>query len=202
MAKISKPIIAVDVDEVLVPHFQDLIDWYNDTYGTKLVMADNHPTDTTNWGTKSVEEAVRRVHNFYETGVFKQAVPFAEAKAAVRKLAERYKLVVVTARDTILEEATRQWLSEHFEEFFAEAHFTAQYSLEGKSRSKADVCVESGASYLVDDDLSNILKASALGVKGILFADYPWSQADELPANVTRCLDWEAVLEYFDGRDN
>jgi len=196
----SKPIIAVDIDEVLVPHFQDLIDWYNSQYGTRLTLHDIHASDTTNWGNASFEETVRRVHGFYETDSFKHVQPFAEAKPVLLVLSERYSLVIVTARDTIIEKMTRDWLALHFQDFFGEAHFTAQYSLEGKGRSKAEVCKEINAAYLIDDDPKNILAACEQGVRGILFGDYPWSKSKKLPGGVTRCHDWAAVQEYFNGR--
>jgi uncharacterized HAD superfamily protein len=195
----SKPIIAVDIDDVLVPHFQDLADWYNGEYGTSLTLADNHPKDTTNWGTATVEEAVRRVHRFYETDIFMHAQPVSEAKEVLRGLSRNYDLIAITARDTILEKATRDWLSEHFSELIREAHFTPRYNLEGKNRTKAEVCSEVGAAYLIDDDLHNLLGALEVGTKGILFADFPWSQSDTLPDGIVRCKDWPAVLEYFNG---
>lgn len=196
----AKPVIAVDMDDVLLPHFQDLADWYNKTFGTTLTLADNHPkgTDVSKWGTKSVPEAVRRVHGFYDTPEFLQAQPYAEAKTVLRALSERYRLVIITARDTIIEKVTRDWLEQHFADFFEAIHFTAQYSLEGKNRSKAVVCHEIQAEYLIDDDIKNLLDAREVGVKGVLFADYPWSKTDELPEGITRCLDWPAVLTYFE----
>jgi 5'(3')-deoxyribonucleotidase len=197
----SKPILAVDIDEVLVPHFQDLIDWYNNEYGTRLTLADNHPKSTENWGTDSVEEAVRRVHRFYETDNFKLALPVEEAKASLAKLSRKYDLVVVTARDTLIEQSTRQWLDKHFAELIREAHITPRYNLEGKNRTKAEVCAEIGAAYLRDDDLGNLVGALKVGTKGVLFGDFPWSPKDKLPDGIAYCADWAGVVEFFDGQN-
>lgn len=197
MPVMNKPVIAVDIDEVLLPHFEDLITWYNKTYGTFVKLADNGNHDLKVWDTNTLEEAVKRVHSFYETSEFKSAKPFHEALGVLNTLSHKYDLVVVTARDSIIEESTRLWLKEHFKDLIMQAHFTAFYSLEGKMRKKADVCLEIKAKYLIDDSLGNILGAAEVDVHGILFGDYPGNQIVELPPNVIRCKDWAAVLEYF-----
>lgn len=195
-----KPIIAVDIDDVLLPHFQDLINWYNRTYGTKVTLADNNGTDPRPWGTDTDEEAIRRVHHYFETAEFRDALPFTEAKEVLFRLSGHYRLIVISARDSLIEEMTRDWLKRHFSELVHDAHFTARYSLEGKKREKGDVCREVGAAYLIDDSLDNALSAAAAGVDTLLFGTYPWNEAATLPPKVIRCADWPAVEEYFDAQ--
>lgn len=199
VAMSKKPVIAVDIDDVLMPHFEDLAHWYNTEYGTRLTLADNYSDDNAVWGTDTEEEAIRRVQRFYGTKEFLQSKPAEEAEAVLRHLSERYELVIVTARDTILEEATHEWLQRHFRELFRKVHFTAHYALDGTRKSKADLCKEINASYLIDDTPHHALPAAKAGVKVLLFGDYPWNQIAELPAGVVRCKDWQAVQEYFDG---
>lgn len=190
----------MDIDDTMVMHFQDLIDWYNGKYGTRLTLEHNHPTVVEPWGTDSDSEAIRRVHQFFDTPEFRNAQPFKEAAAALRVLSERYNLVVVTSRDTIIEQVTLAWLDEHFAEVFKGVYFAAMYSLEGKSRSKVEVCRSIGALYLIDDTLDTAEKAAAASMEAVLFGNYPWNEAEELPVGVTRCKDWPAVSEYFDVR--
>ena len=190
--------IAVDVDDVLLPNFQALVGWHNRTYGTSLVLADNGSEDLTRWGADSPEEAIRRVQVFFDSDEFKAIRPFEDARRALAQLNERYDLMVLTARDTIIEATTREWISEHFADLFREVHFTAKYSLEGKRRQKADVLRETKASYLIDDALENIIPATDVGIRGLLYGDYPWNQTNSLSGGVTRVKDWAAVLQYFD----
>lgn len=194
-----KQIIAVDIDDVLVPHFQDLIAWYNREYGTKLRLADNYSDDLRVWGTKTDEEAILRVHRYYDTPEFASSRPFHEAETVLRDLSTTYDLVLVTARDTIIEAATREWVEAHFGELFQAVHFTAHYSLEGRRRTKADLCVEIGARYLIDDTPHHALAAAEVGVRVLLFGNYPWNDLSDLPDRVTRCKDWPEVREYFGG---
>lgn len=201
MKRMKKPIIAVDVDDTLVPHFQDLIDWYNQEYGTRVELADyrSGPENIYKWGTTDFETAIRQVTRFYDTPAFQDAKPHKQAVEVLEALSLSYDLIVVTARDTIIEEATHQLLKEHFVGLFGQVHFTAFYSLEGKARTKGEVCREAGAAYLIDDTAENCIEAVEAGCKAILFGDYPWSNRVELPAGVIRCLDWPAVEEYFNG---
>lgn len=198
-----KEIIAVDVDvdDVLVTHFQDLMNWYNGEFDTQLTLADNHPTSFENWNASSFNEAVQRVQRFFETPAFLNALPHDEAIITLTSLSKRYDLMVLTSRDVIIEKVTRHWIDLHFPQLFKATHFTSAYSLEGKARSKADVCLEIGAKYLIDDLLDTVTKVAKLGVQAVLFGNFPWNQSDTLPEGVTRCLDWPAVQEYFDGRD-
>lgn len=194
----NKPMIAVDIDEVLTPHFQDLINWYNLQYGTKLTLTDNHPTDTSNWGTETIIEAVKRVQKFFETEAFKNSQPFAEAKNAVKLLSKNYEMVIITSRDTIIEKLTRDWLDHHFPELFRDAHFAAMYSLDNKARPKAVIAKDIGVEFMIDDSLEHITNAAKLGITGLLFGNYPWNQTDRLPGGVTRVKNWQEVLDYFD----
>lgn len=204
MATMSKPVVAVDIDDVLVPHFVPLIAWYNQEYGTKLTAADHSPVGTPEelqaWKAASYQQAVRQVHRFFDTSTFLQAEPLPGAAEVLQRLRERYELVVVTSRDTIIETQTRDWLEKYFAGLFADVHFTARYSLEGKSRSKIEVCQSVAAAYLIDDILSSTLQAAEAGMAGVLFGRYAWNRTDQLPRGITRCQDWRAVEEYFHGR--
>jgi uncharacterized HAD superfamily protein len=145
------------------------------------------------------KEAIQRVHNFFDTEEFKNAKPFGNAQDALLKLSHRYKLVIVTARDTIIEQVTREWLDRHFQELVSSIHFTAQYNLDGLARSKAEVIKAIGATYLIDDAPDHISEAAKAGVHCVLFGVYPWNKNVQVSADVVRCADWQAVLEYFDG---
>ncbi len=195
----SKPIIVIDVDDVLLPHFGCLIAWYNAEYGTNVTMAINHSVDVMAWGADSIEEAVHRVHRYFETDTFKNEKPYDEAGPALTELGQNYELVIITGRDEAIEDITRDWLQTYFPDVFKEVHFTSLYSLVGKSRSKAEVTALLNADYFIDDNLPAVTEVAASGVPSLLFGDYPWNETDSLPGNVTRVADWPAVLKYFDG---
>lgn len=197
----SKPVIALDIDDTLFDHFADIVIWYNAKYGTQLTLANNHPNGVEalkQWNVSSIEQAVVRVHDFYNTPEFINAQPYQQALHVVPLLAERFHMVVVTARDVeVLEEFTHQWLQEYFSGLYREVHFTGQYNLNGKTRTKREVLAQIGAKYLIDDSLKNCLEAVSIGATGLLFGEYPWNSAEEVPAGIMRVRDWHAVEEYF-----
>jgi len=198
----SKPVVAIDLDDVLTPHFEGLIQWYNAKYATNLTLEHNHPTDPTPWGTESVKEAVKRVHGYFDTENFKNEQPFEEVTRVLDQLSKNFDLVVITGRDHMIEDITSKWLKKHFPDIFNDVHFTAQYSLQGKSRSKKDVALSTNASYLIDDNLEAVIDANSVGIKGILFGNYPWNKSNKLPIGVVRCRDWLEVQGYLNNAQN
>jgi uncharacterized HAD superfamily protein len=194
----NRETIAVDIDDVLVPHVKDLITWHNRQYGTQMTLQQYHSKDPKDWGAKTIEEAIKRVQKFFITRDFTEAKPTDEASKALRALSQNYNLIVITSRDNIIEDTTKRWLDQNFPELFQETHFTARFNLGGDSRLKSSVALAAKAKYLIDDALDNAEEAAKAGIRVLLFGNYPWNQIEELPDGITRVNDWQAVLEYFD----
>jgi uncharacterized HAD superfamily protein len=196
----SKQTIAVDIDDVLVPHVEDLISWHNREYGTNMDLVHYHSRNPKDWGSETIEDAIKRVQRFFTTPDFLDAQPMESAAEVLAELSKRYNLIVITSRDNIIEDVTNDWLNNHFPEVFKEAHFTARFNLEGKSGKKSAVALDAKAKYLIDDTLENVIETAEAGIDVLLFGDYPWNQIEKLPERVTRVHNWTQVLEYFDGR--
>jgi hypothetical protein len=118
----------------------------------------------------------------------------------VDELSSDFDLVIVTARHPDYEKNTKAWINSHFENKFHDVIQIGHPDVVEKPQTKAEVCKAIGAIGLVDDSLGHVQKCAAQGLDGILFGDYPWNQSDELPEGVTRCVNWSAVLEHFNGR--
>jgi 5'(3')-deoxyribonucleotidase len=196
----SKPIIAIDMDEVLVPHFEGLIHYHNDKYGTKIKFEEiKHHHFEEYWGI-SWEESLRRGWQ-YIIDNHEKAEPLLGAVDALRKLQKKYRLIVVTLRsESAVSEVTNHWLDKFFKGVVEEILFMEEDEQHYKLKTKAEICNELGANWLIDDSLTQILATAEAGVKGILFGDYAWNQAEKLPQNVTRVKGWPEVLEYFDAQ--
>lgn len=197
----SKPVLALDIDDTLFDHFADIVTWYNAHYGTQLTLANNHPRgedELRDWCVSTVDQAVKRVHAFYDTPEFRNAQPYRDALRVVPSLALQYDIIIVTARDSdILEDFTHTWLEQHLSGHYKEVHFTGQYNLSGKSRTKKAVLSEINARYLLDDSLPNCLEAVESGAEGLLFGNYPWNETEVLPDGITRLRDWQEVERYL-----
>lgn len=123
-----------------------------------------------------------------------------EGTAALRRLG--YHLVIITARNEYIRDASWEWTQRHFPDCFQEiictGHFAAQQRPDGvpdqpnvipKRVTKAEVCIRIGAKLLIDDSLENAM-ASAEHVPEseddvvppvLLFGDYQWNKRLSFP---------------------
>lgn len=197
----GKPIIAVDVDEVLFPLMPTLIEFHNSRYGTSFEldhMTSYHIQDLTG---ETEKQILVKFAEYLKTEHYTAGRPVDGAIEAIKQLKERYDLVLITARQSIYRGATEQFIDEHFGGLFDRLRYTHTLEKPDVRLSKFDICRELGAEALIDDGLHNISEVSEGGIEGILFGNYPWNQTDELPAGVTRCEHWPDVLEHFDAKD-
>ncbi len=148
------------------------------------------------WPTGSAEGAI--VFENYKNQVTTEIAPVSGAVEALGNLSTKYDVIIMTSRDITVEKITRGWLNRQFPDVFKDVHLLGNKYESVKYRPKAAVCKELGVFCLIDDSLRPIRETAAVGIKALLFGDYPWNQAKELPEGVTRAKNWQEVLEYFD----
>eukprot|EP01039_Chlorochromonas_danica_P003281 gene3281-3598_t len=181
MASGNKPIVAVDIDEVLAQFIPKLADFHNDIYGGPSLSAESFVSYEFHkvWG-GSIEECNQKMEAFFESDYFKERIdPMPHALETLQRMKEKYSLHVVTARQHKVEEVTRSWLSKYFPNIFEDIHFGNHYSTSGKSRSKAEMCKSIGAKVLIDDSLIYATQCALADISVVLFGHYPWNQCIE-----------------------
>jgi len=204
--QMKKPIIAVDIDDVLSKTSQAFVEFSNATWGHTLKPEDYDEDWAIIWGT-SVDVTRERADYLHTNGMFGETLHFSDAVSALERLHDRYKLVVATSRRSLIAQITKEWLETYYKGIFDGIFFSGIY--DGKlgkydehlSKTKNDILLEIGADYLIDDQLKHCIAAKEHGVEAILFGNYKWNQTDSLPQHVTRCVDWQAVEEYFAKRN-
>ncbi len=199
----NKKIIAVDIDEVLAANAPSFIKYTNNKWNMNLSVDDYHEHWAELWKTDH-EETLRRAKQYNFSGAIESMSHFEDAKRVLNKLAHSFELVIITARRKELSQATQQWIEKHYPETFWNIYHAGIWDTEhvdAVTHTKADVCAEIGVSYLIDDQSKHCNAAQAAGVQAIMFGDYPWNRSDELFKGVVRCVDWDKVLEYFDGQN-
>jgi len=199
----SKPVIAVDIDDVLVQGTESLRQRVNDLLGINLSPEDyavpggyssyyeqvwqaHGVADQIQWADLDAEMVRDQSHMLAVEGAYH----------VLKKLSRRYKLVVVTARNISWEPATAVWLAARYPNIFSGVYFAGDST---HSQSKGDLCKEVGADWLIDDNPDHAASALKVDVKVLLFGDYGWHKHTTMPENAVRCKDWAAVQEYFDG---
>lgn len=186
--------IAVDIDDVIAAQIPNFIRWSNGKYGTNI----NNESYTADWPSLwgiPLEEAVARAQKFHndEVSNFEKV---EEAEPVLRRLAEKYRLVIVTARASYNIEATHEWINEHFHGVFDETHFVPIWE-PNNTITKADICKQIGADYLIDDQPKHCNIAAEVGIKSLLFGGYEWAKQYQLHDSVEVVNDWQKVAAYF-----
>ncbi|KAI9357639.1 HAD-like domain-containing protein [Zopfochytrium polystomum] len=202
----ARPVIAVDMDEVLCGTHEALVNFHNERFATKLTLKDfNSYAYHEVWG-GTTSEAVEKVRLFYDSDHFENRMqPVPGAVEALTKLKSHYSLIVVTSRQEFVHEATHSFINTHFPNIFDEIHFanhhlTPEESKRLKARKKSEVCKEIGAAVLIDDALVHAKDCGSAGIRVFLFdheGAYMWNKLPEgeiLPENVTRVHSWEDVV--------
>lgn len=200
----SKPVIAIDIDDVLSANAEAFTAFSNQRFGTSLQATDYDEHWARMWGV-DMAETERRAVEFHASGVVAEYSRKDNAREVLQELSSRYKLIVVTSRRRSIESHTRAWIAEQYPDIFDDILFAGIYD-EGLKKehfqmTKSDLFTSSAVSFVIDDQLKHCLAAVELGIETILFGNYSWNQADELPALLTRCENWLAVGEYFDKRN-
>jgi 5'(3')-deoxyribonucleotidase len=191
----KRQIIAVDIDDVLADHVAAFAVFSNSKYGTNIGKH-NYDDKWSNVWAVDRNEIERRALEFHTPESIMQYELIEAAQDALEQLRKNYELAIVSARPQHVLEATEKWLETHFGAIFSHISFVPYWDLTNP-KTKADICHELGASYLIDDIVKHCNIAAEEGITSLLFGDYVWNQSDEVNPKVTRVKDWQEVLEYF-----
>eukprot|EP00903_Cladosiphon_okamuranus_P006052 g5967.t1 len=193
----TKQKIAVDLDEVLGGFVPQLCLFHNHNYGTALTPEDfNTYYFHETWG-GSREGADEKVREFFKSEFFLgggRGIPVVEgASAVLTKHAANFELHIVTSRQDVLQEHTREWVELHYPGLFETLQFGNHFG-GGAQRTKAELCRLVGAALIIDDNGRYASECAAEGIQAYLFGDYAWNRSSEpLPKNVTRTVTWDDV---------
>ncbi|HEX5456600.1 MAG TPA: hypothetical protein VFW77_04525 [Candidatus Saccharimonadales bacterium] len=194
-----KKTIAIDLDDVLAAGAQGFVDYSNKRWGTNLTIADYTERWAQMWQV-DIHEERRRARDIYNSGVVRKFKIMDKAMPVLTRLSKNYKLVVLTSRVRSIEKDTRDWLEEHFKGLFADIHFSGFYdelTHYSHTYTKDEISKEIGANYLIDDQLKHCVAAANAGVTSLLFGDYSWNKAENLPPGVIKAKNWKEVEGYF-----
>jgi 5'(3')-deoxyribonucleotidase len=200
----NKPIIAIDIDEVLAEFAKDFVVYSNERWGTNLSL-DNYHQDWAKMWELDFASTQARSAEYFGDGRARQYEHVVGTQEALLKLKEHYDLIVVTARPSQTKDDTLPWIQERFPGIFNEdkiyfAGFWDKIDQHSIKLTKGKLAKELGAKYLIDDQLTHCLGADQEGVQALLFGEYSWNKSDDLPATVVRVKNWAEVLEYFNER--
>lgn len=196
----SKPLIAVDIDDTLANSTETLITSVNNRFGISIPReAYYQPGEY--WGYYNrvwVEHGLELNEDEIDEKMVvdrNEITLLPSALFAINQLSKRYDFVIITARNPDREAMTKAWLAEMLPDISVDVHFSEAHRDETKL-TKGQICKKLGVKYLVDDNVGHCVGAREEGVTGVLFGEYGWHQ--DVPDSLVRCKDWPAVLEYFE----
>ena len=192
--------VAVDVDEVLARFLCSLNDFIEETHDEKYDLSDFHIYEFRHVWKCDQDESNERVHAFFRSPHFAHGIrPIDGARETLSQLQDNFEFDVVTSRQHAIKSETLAWLEEHFSGLLSAVHFGNHYALEGPSRKKSEICLEIGASVLIDDNPRYALEVADAGIDVLLFdwdSCYPWTKPDGLNVDhplVRRVHNWDDV---------
>ena len=198
----KRPVVAIDIDDVIAESTESLRRRVNEHTGINL-SSEDYKIEASYWG---YYEGVWRTHgvsHLVDMETLNQQmqsnqshVPLMPgAEFAINELRKKFDIVLITARDPRWERATREWLKDQFGEHEPELYFSEMHRSPAGTKTKGEICREIGAGWMIDDNPGFCQTVLDNGVKAILFGEYGWHI--NVPKEVIRCKDWQAVLEYF-----
>ncbi|MDQ5932702.1 MAG: hypothetical protein QG649_787 [Patescibacteria group bacterium] len=195
-----RPTIAIDIDEVLADYAAEFVVMSNKLWQTNFTADDYHEDWLTLWGV-DLDEAVARGQVMLEDRMHERLKHDAAAVDVLTTLARDYNLIVLTARNLATKDLTLQWLQRHYPMISPESvNFAGIWDNpkpDAVTQTKGSVAKQLGVEYIIDDQLKHCLAAHEHGIKSLLFGEYRWNQADDLPEGITRVPNWHAVEEFF-----
>jgi 5'(3')-deoxyribonucleotidase len=196
----TKPIIAIDVDEVLADYASEFVVVSNRLWGTDLKREDYHENWPQLWGLE-MGDVVARSQVMLEDRMHERLKHDDQAIPVLKALSERFTLKILTARNVSTKEMTLEWLQRHYPMFAPEdVNFAGIWDNptdDAPHMTKGDIAKQLGVNYIIDDQVKHCVAAAERGIQAVLFGEYPWNQAEALPVGVTRVKNWAAVEDYF-----
>lgn len=200
----NKPIIAIDIDDVLAASASAFIAFSNKRWGTHLTL-DDFGEDWSKMWSITYDQTIARAREFHDSGLISSYNHYDEALPVLEMLHNRYRLVVLTSRNLRLDQETREWIGSRYPGLFEEIYFSGIYdNVDNDSKhrayhkTKTDSLNAIGAAYLIDDQPKHVIGAAEAGIQAILFGNYSWNTGVTLPSCVERCISWHEVGVYFD----
>lgn len=187
--------IGFDLDEVLANTIKPLLQFHNERYGTSVTYEQMHAYQLrAAWGCTQ-EEEIERVYQFYQSPYFASIKPIEGAQRGVEELRKNHECIIITARQHEVEEKTRQWINDHFPNYFVEEniHFANHYARNGHSIKKGDLCDKLQIELFIEDAFHNAHECASEKRQVLLF-DRPWNRNQSHP-RIHRVHSWPEVVQ-------
>lgn len=186
--------IAIDLDDTLVDTMNPLLRFMNKKYHLDLSLHKLKPEKLREQIGITREEEVKSIKEYIQSEYVKETKPLEGAIEAVKNLAKKHKIIVITHRGSNEEKTTRKLLKDYFEDNIKVIHF-GRKDISEQVKKKSEICKENQIELIIEDDHFNAIDCYENGIKVILF-DYPWNRLPH-PEGIIRVKNWQEALKYI-----
>lgn len=174
-------IIGIDIDEVLSETLDYVLAYHKyQINGLPLKredMVDYYIPNVPGFSHIEKQDAVR----FFTDGMLdpdrgEGLQPVEGARAILEKeKAKGHRLIAITARGPLVQEATMRWIKQYYGELFDEVVFCNYHDPSHPQFTKQEVCHRLGVEIMVDDNLHYARDLAKAGIP-VYLLDRPWNQ--------------------------
>lgn len=200
----NKPVLSIDIDDVLAPSAQAFIDFSNKKWGTHLSLEDYDEHWSKVWQIDNQRELEDRVKAIDKADFYGRGCPHPQdqqSKEALNRLKLKFKIITITSRRSIKKDGTVEWLEKHYPGIFDDYIFAGIWdninSNEGWkdriNKNKGSLLKELNVAWHIDDQPKHCIGAEENGIDSILFGDYGWNQDFKLGPRMRRASNWLEV---------
>lgn len=149
----KKPLIASDIDGVLIDWMNPFINHVNSAFGYSLTYQDCHTHTLTDLLQVDFDRLVEICNDFEEKVGYAGQLFMEDGYQGLKDLQEDFDLVFITSRPHSYEEYTTQLIRDHFGSTVVFAHGAKmEYGTKGARKKKWQLADELGALYLIEDN--------------------------------------------------
>jgi len=191
----GKPILVLDLDDVLRPTVASALAWYNKEFSTDYLVDQRMSAYSYRvvWGC-TLEEEMALVDRWYKEASL-EMLPILGAVEGLKELVKRYDVVIATSTDRSYADGVIDWIDRHFPNQIMQVCLLGYFHYEHDIRlTKGQLAVDLNAKVAIDDLPYHISTYAALGVPAVLFGDFPWNTEVVLGPNVQRALNWDQLI--------
>ena len=185
----AKKKLGIDFDDVLIDFITHLMYFHNETYGTSFTKDHVTTWDLHDVWNISEEEAIKRTHEFVISSQHLNIIPTNGAVETLKRLSEKFELIIITARDGSQSDSANQLIEKYFGTIFSSVHFLYENGV--KKSTKGELCKDLNIDFFVDDSISNVKNTHEAGITTFLF-DTPWNKDFNDP-DITRVRSWKEI---------
>lgn len=203
-----KPVIAIDIDDVLSRSSEAFITYSNMRWNTTLVQDQYDEDWSLLWNLDNTREDHRLIVTERGSEILTNTIPTMSpvdgALKVLQSLKRHFDFCVVTSRRSDLKADTLLWLNRQYPGVFHQKkiYFTGFYDTikEGSWKlSKGDILRDLGVRYLIDDQVKHCNSAAMHGITSLLFGGYAHQEKSAvIHEAVIQVSNWKAVGDFFD----